>query len=397
MGRKISVFVMLIAIAVMLTFIVSRWYVKVDVVGGEEITVAYGEEFDDPGAAAELEGPVSEKELEVHSKGTVDTGRIGDYTIQYRAGSGLYSGRAERVVHVEDETAPLLILEERPGAVIEGESWSDGYHADDNVDGDLTEQVRVEGHVDTNAPGTYVLHYSVSDAAGNVSEAERTVVVENYMEPLPDSKVVFLTFDDGPGAYTPELLEILARHDVRVTFFVTAGNPDYFHCMRQAREAGHTVAVHSYTHSYGGIYESDEAYWADFEAMNDVIEEQTGQRADIFRFPGGSSNTVSNFNPGIMTRLSQEAGERGLEYFDWNVESGDAGRVDTADAVFENITNQCKSLDAQGYRHMVVLCHDTHKYTVDAMDRVLSWFEENGYTLYPLSKGITSCHHGIAN
>jgi len=397
MSRKTSVILMLIAIVGMLVFIITRWHVVLDLAGGDEITVPYGTEYEDPGAVAELEGPAFSHKVDVKTKGDVDTQHPGTYTVKYKASSGLFSAGKTRTVHVEDETPPMLILDTRPEDLMIGDAWEDGYSATDDLDGDLTAQVVVEGAVDTSAEGVYTLVYTVADAAGNTARAERTVRVADEVEPVQGSKIVFLTFDDGPSEYTEELLDILKAHDAKVTFF-TIGMAESLHpVIKREYEEGHTVAVHSLTHDYNRIYSSQEAYWADFEAMNDIIEEQTGHRANIFRFPGGSSNTVSNFNPGVMSRLAQDAADRGLQYFDWNVESGDAGRVDTADAVFRNITEGCANLDAQGYSYMVVLCHDSHKYTVDAIDRTLTWFEENGYTLLPLKKGICECHHGIVN
>ena len=392
---------MLAVIAGLLIFLISRWHVVIRLEGEDEITVPYGVEYKDAGATATVEGrgvPAPDRELNVRTRGEVDTSEIGTYTIKYRAWSGLYRGVKVRTVHVEDVIAPVILLESRPEHINFGAEWTDGYSAEDDHDGDLTDQVRVEGSVDTNTLGDYTIVYTVTDAAGNESREERRVSVVDEADPVQGSKIVFLTFDDGPSDYTEQLLEVLAAHNAKATFFTIGTGSDY-HKSLIGREfdEGHTVAVHSLTHDYNKIYSSDEEYWADFEAQNDIIEEQTGRRSNIFRFPGGSSNTVSSFNPGIMTRLSQEAAEKGLQYFDWNVESGDAGRVSTADGVYENITTSCESLSNQGVDVLVVLCHDSHKYTVDAMDRVLTWFEENGYTLLPLKKGITECHHTITN
>ncbi len=397
MGRKISVIFMLVLIIGMIAFIISRWHVSMQMVGDEEITVPYGTAFEDPGAVAELEGPVFDHEVDVRTQGQVDTNEVGTYKVKYRASTGMFGAQAERTVHVEDVTAPMLVLEDRPVDIMIGDAWADGYSAMDDHDGDLTDQVKIEGEVDITRAGAYTLVYTVSDAAGNEARAERTVTVTDEVKPVEGSKIVFLTFDDGPSEHTERLLDILAAHNAKATFFCISPSDAYHSVIKREYEEGHTVAVHSLTHDYNKIYSSQEAYWADFEAMNDIIEEQTGHRANIFRFPGGSSNTVSNFNPGVMTRLAQDAADRGLQYFDWNVESGDAGRVDTADGVYNNIVDGVASLNNQGYSYMVVLCHDSHGYTVDAMDRVLTWFEENGYTLLPLQKGICECHHGIAN
>ncbi|MBQ8469195.1 MAG: polysaccharide deacetylase family protein [Clostridia bacterium] len=107
------------------------------------------------------------------------------------------------------------------------------------------------------------------------------------------SKVIYLTFDDGPYQYTEKLLGVLEKYDVKATFFVTNAYPGYQDLIGKEYRAGHGVAVHTYSHDYSKVYASDAAYWADFEKMNDIVEKQTGQRSIMFRFPRGSSNTVS--------------------------------------------------------------------------------------------------------
>ena len=114
-------------------------------------------------------------------------------------------------------------------------------------------------------------------------------------------RVVYLTFDDGPGPYTAQLLDVLARYGVKATFFVTALNSDYEDMIGRAYNEGHSIAVHTYSHDYRKIYASEEAFFEDFNAMEDVIYRQTGQYTKLCRFPGGSSNTVSQFNPGVMS------------------------------------------------------------------------------------------------
>ena len=126
--------------------------------------------------------------------------------------------------------------------------------------------------------------------------------------------------------------------------------------------------------------------------MNDVIEKYTGKRTTIFRFPGGSSNMVSSFNEGVMTRLTVQAQRKGYDYYDWNVLSGDAGDTTDPDEIAENI------LAGIGRRNIsVVLCHDIHKYTVDAIEPVLREAIENGYTFLPITPGCVECHHPVNN
>ena len=203
---------------------------------------------------------------------------------------------------------------------------------------------------------------------------------------------IYLTFDDGPGPYTEKLLDILKEHDVKVTFFTTHVFPQYESMIKRAAKEGHAIGIHSYSHDYTKIYASSEAYWNDFNAMQEVIVKQTGEETTLMRFPGGSSNTVSKDTPGIMTQLVKEAGAKGLSYFDWNVASGDAGATTSGDDVLQN----CK-VGAANHKNAVILCHDVKEYTVNAMDAFITWAKENGYAFAALTPESDGAHHKISN
>lgn len=221
----------------------------------------------------------------------------------------------------------------------------------------------------------------------------KTTTTKGTTAKADGSKVIYLTFDDGPGPYTDQLLSILDKHGVKATFFVTNCYPDYQGCIAKEARAGHAVAVHSYTHNYATIYASDSAYWSDFNKMNDIVKKQTGNTTNMFRFPGGSSNTVSKkYNSGIMSRLTKQAGQKGLTYFDWNVTSGDAGETTSSTQVYKNIINQ-----VQNQKQSIVLCHDIKSYTVNAMDQTITWCLNNGYTFKTLTPGGYTVHHSVAN
>ena len=205
-------------------------------------------------------------------------------------------------------------------------------------------------------------------------------------------KVIYLTFDDGPGEFTERLLDLLAKYDAKVTFFTTSAKPEYAALMKREAEEGHTVAVHTYSHKYEKIYASSTAYWNDFEAQQNVIEEQTGQKTTLFRFPGGSSNTVSKNTPGIMTTLTNQSKAKGLTYFDWNVASGDAGNTKDSNVVLQN----CKT-GVQNIKDPVILCHDVKEYTVSAMETFVPWAIENGYTFQALTADSPTAHHAVNN
>lgn len=208
-----------------------------------------------------------------------------------------------------------------------------------------------------------------------------------------NGKAVYLTFDDGPGAYTDELLKILDKYHVKVTFFVTGNYKAHYDCLAKEAKAGHAIGVHSFTHKYDQIYKSEKAYWADFEQMEALIEQQTGERTTLFRFPGGSSNLVSKkYKEGIMTELVKEADRQGLVYFDWNVLSGDAGDTTDPNQIYKNIMNGCSQ-----HTHSVVLCHDIHDFTVAAMNKTVKNLLKEGYVLMPLGPDSPTVHQSVGN
>lgn len=314
------------------------------------------------------------------------------YSVTDSAGN---TAEAVRTIDYHDPTPPEIKLEG-------GESYDlpagtpyeePGFTAEDNFDGDLTEKVSVSGEVNIYHAGTYEITYTVEDSFRNVTEIIRKVNVVPVPQPDkvdPGENIVYLTFDDGPSQYTSQLLEVLDRYNVKATFFVV--DTGYEEMIGEEFRRGHTVAVHTASHDYDKIYASEDAYFADFREMSDIIYEQTGQRPTMLRFPGGSSNTVSSFNPGIMTRLTQAVTDLGYQYYDWNVSSGDAGETTDTDEVAQNVIS---GMDT--YNVSIVLQHDIKGFSVAAVEQIIVWGLANGYTFLPLSPSSPTAHHGLNN
>lgn len=268
-----------------------------------------------------------------------------------------------------------------------------GYAASDNCDGDLSSSVTIEGSVDKYLSGTYRLTYSVRDSSGNVATAQRTVIVVPRPQPdtfTPSGKVIYLTFDDGPGPYTKQLLDTLKAYNVKATFFVI--DSDYTHLLSRIVEEGHAIGIHSVTHDYASIYSSSEAFFEDLLKMQSIIKENTGINTTLMRFPGGSSNTVSKFSPGIMTYLTEAVEDMGFQYFDWNVDSNDAGGARDAETVYENVCSGVSNNQIS-----VVLQHDIKDFSVEAVEKIINWGIDNGYVFLPLSSTSPETHHGVNN
>ena len=315
------------------------------------------------------------------------------YTVADSSGNTV---SVERTVTENDPVPPVLELKgsDRITLGIGGSFQEPGFAAIDNCDGDLTASVQIKGGVDPYRAGTYTLTYTVTDSYQNTASVTRTVRVL----PLAASDIaekngknIYLTFDDGPGLYTERLLDILAKYDVKVTFFVV--NTGCISLISRSAQEGHTVAIHTASHRFSEVYANEDAYFADLYKMQSIIEQYTGKKSMLLRFPGGSSNTISkDYSMGIMTRLAAAVTERGFTYFDWNVDSNDAGGAKTADEVFNNVI---KGIGNK--QNSVVLQHDMKSYSVDAVEKIIVWGLKNGYTFLPLDANSPTCHHGINN
>ncbi len=294
---------------------------------------------------------------------------------------------------INDGVRPTILLSGPSTVYVKaGGSYSEaGYSAKDNKDGDLTNKVRVYGDVNYTRSGTYYKYYTVTDEAGNSVKLTRKVIVygsnnaDDYKDVAPNGKTVYLTFDDGPGAYTQKLLGYLDKYNVKATFFVTNQFPKYQHLIKTAYDKGHKIAVHTCSHQIysknNNIYTSVDAYMRDFNAMQDIIFKQTGAATNIFRFPGGTNNTISRSQcKGIMTALSKQMTDAGYLYFDWNVDSNDSTYKNTQSIISNTIGQISKKKNA------VVLMHDIKNYSVEAVPAIIEYCLEKGYSFKVLDE-----------
>ena len=324
------------------------------------------------------------------------------YTVADSSGN---KATVTREIIYKDVVKPKITLTGGTQRIKKGNKYSEpGYKATDDVDGDITSKVKVEGSANTSKTGSYTIKYTVEDSSGNKTTAKREVIVyiEQDKQPTTDNdnknpvtkgKVVYLTFDDGPSSKTAKLLDILDKYGAKATFFVTNQFPKYQNMIAEEYKRGHTVAIHTYSHSYKTVYASTSAYFKDLEKMSDICVKQTGVKPTIIRFPGGTSNTISrSYCKGIMTELAKDVVARGYQYCDWNVTSGDAGEVSTAKAVANNVIRGIKA-----NKNPVVLQHDIYGYSVDAVEEILSWGKANGYQFRALTGSSRMVHHRINN
>lgn len=366
--------------------------------GDEHMEIAHASTYTELGATAvdDVDGDLTSS---ITVSGSIDTNTYGEQYLTYTVkDSNGNVGEAKRTVIVKELTPPELTLNGGYRIFVKlGESYSEpGYSSIDNADGDITSAVAVSGSIDTNSIGAYYITYTSTDSSGNSSKQTRTVYVyapQGSAEIEPNGKIIYLSFDDGPGPYTAQLLDILDKYNVKVTFFVTNQFPDYQYLIGEAHRRGHTIAMHTYTHKFEQIYASESAYFEDLNKIKAVCEAQTGVSPTIVRFPGGTSNTTSKkYCPGIMTALTQSLPANGYQYCDWNVDSMDAGGATSSASVAKNVISAVPN-----FTNSFVLQHDTKQYSVLATEEIICWGLANGYTFMPMDANSPMYHHPANN
>lgn len=177
-------------------------------------------------------------------------------------------------------------------------------------------------------------------------------------------KLVALTFDDGPGRYTAELLDFLKEHRVRATFFLLGRNAvNYPSLIKRMDAEGHAVGNHSYSHpnlakmSAAGVA-------SQIGDCNAAIYKAIGRNASVLRCPGGSSNaTVRNV-----------AKSADLPIIYWSVDTKDWESRDK-DKILEVAFGDKGIKDGS-----IVLLHDIHRESVDAAKEMIVRLQKEGYT-----------------
>ncbi len=363
---------------------------------------SYTSEYQEPGYKAfDLnEGDLSDK-ITVEKKEISQDEYYLIYTVSDSLGNKV---QKERHITIVDDIAPDLSLNGNNNYYL---NLNDPYEeqgaiAIDEKEGDLTDKIEVTGSANTAEVGTYTINYKVQDSKGNIAEKNRYIsVFENGIITGLDGTngkhgVIYLTFDDGPTTTsTPRILEILRNKGVKATFFVINYNSSGEELIRQEIEEGHTVAIHGYSHKYGDIYKSVDSYLNNIYRLKDRLIKSFGYDATITRFPGGSSNTVSKkYSEGIMTTLTKEMVARGFTYFDWNVDSDDAGHAKSSEDVYNNVTSRISKDKAN-----VVLMHDfsNNFKTIDALEQIIDFALENGYTFETITPDTAMVTHTVNN
>lgn len=392
-----------------ITYSVQKWFLKqkvtrtikvvdkekpiIDLKGSKETKVCPGKEYLEEGYEA----------IDNYDENLTDKVNVlkkeNEWIYSVQDSNGNQKIKKRKFQFVDDQMPTIELTNSGDMYLNEGSTFVEpGYKAYDNCDGDITDKVEVTGSVDTKKAGTYELVYTALDSAQNKAEVKRKVIVQRKVASsmsCGEPGTIYLTFDDGPqNGTTDKILNILKEEGVSATFFVTNNGPDSL-ILRMHNE-GHALALHTSSHNYSYIYSSMDNYFADLSKVSNRVKNITGVDTKIIRFPGGSSNTISrNYQRGIMSALTREVIDRGYRYYDWNVDSNDAGacaKTGSSSCVYNHVTqNLSKS------RCNMILMHDIKSYTAAALRDIIQYGKNNGYTFKKIDSSTPMVRQQVNN
>lgn len=205
-----------------------------------------------------------------------------------------------------------------------------------------------------------------------------------------NTKIAYLTFDDGPSKNTPLLLQTLQSLNVKATFFVIGLNCQRFpNEVKAEAAAGNVVGIHSWTHNYPYIYANMNNFKQDFNELRDYLTQQMGTAPTICRFPGGTNNTVFRkyTKEAIMQEAVQFAQSQGVRPIDWDADAGDAEiPIPTKDQIVQRITKEI------GHKtRPIILMHDfgNRTSTIEAIPAIVQALKAQGYSFSTLADNDT--------
>ena len=214
-----------------------------------------------------------------------------------------------------------------------------------------------------------------------ISNVVTGIDTDDNMADKNDNHNVYLTFDCELSENTEAILDVLKANNVKATFFISGDDTEECKniCKRIVDE-GHTIGMHSYSNRYSTVYASEEAFENDLNQISKYIYDSTGNASKFYRFPGGSSNQISNVD---MTEFVKILNKNNIIYFDWNVSAGDASGDYTVEDIVSNVTDGISK-----YKNSVVLLHDApdKSTTAEAIEPLVKALQKQKANIMPIDE-----------
>ncbi len=221
------------------------------------------------------------------------------------------------------------------------------------------------------------------------TEAPTTTVpaTTDWQDAIDDAttRTIYLTFDDGPGKYTYDVLDILDKCGVKATFFTIGYYVDHYPDQAKAIvDHGNLIACHSYTHDYDQCYASVDAFMNEVEQWKEAVQNATGTLPDriCIRFPGRSTTpNAKNVAAGIKSQIIL----KGYRWFDWNAANndkypkGNTKGLSQKDYFIDSYKQSMGWYANDESATVIFITHETEKTTVDTLEYMIKDALERGY------------------
>jgi peptidoglycan/xylan/chitin deacetylase (PgdA/CDA1 family) len=184
-------------------------------------------------------------------------------------------------------------------------------------------------------------------------------------------KTVYLTFDDGPNQYSEELLALLESYHAKATFFLIDKNiRSYPEAVNNMIESGHSVGLHSVSHSVKVFYQSASSVISEMDQVRNTVKDVSDIDTLLIRTPYGSV-------PHMQDSYMQAVHDNGYLMWDWNIDSKDwyyrdRRYVDTSIAQIQAYAGSAEPI--------VILLHE-RKETLAHLPALLEYLKEENYTM----------------
>lgn len=208
---------------------------------------------------------------------------------------------------------------------------------------------------------------------------------EQSQQPTPQpggNKTVYLTFDDGPGPFSGDIIALLEQYQFKATFFMLDGNiRNYPDAVKLMVSTGQAVGLHSVTHDKNKFYASAGSVISELTQNRNTLKEISGVDSYLMRTPYGS---VPHMKPDYRKAVD----DNGYLMWDWNIDSKDWSYKDAryVNSVIEQL-NRLANHDGP----LVILLHE-RKETLAHLPKLFDYLSKQGYEAKPLDSSMVPYH-----
>ncbi|MEG1989510.1 MAG: polysaccharide deacetylase family protein [Clostridia bacterium] len=196
----------------------------------------------------------------------------------------------------------------------------------------------------------------------NLTEREKLI-----FQAFQEKKVLAITFDDGPGKFTDDLVEELKKRNVPATFFILGTSTKEYGNLLNKISQDNEIGIHGYSHKLFTKL-TNEDILKEIQKTEEIIAEKTNIAPKIIRVPYGALNN----------RVRDLLKDNGYISLTWT--------VDSKDWSYRNIDKTYNHVLKHVHGNEIILMHDIYKTSVIAAIKLIDYYKANGYMFVTVSE-----------